>query len=157
MDAPALDLFSADEFAVEEFPVRGVGWVLRLAATLAVLGVSATILAAFACQLAAEQALVPAATAGLREAALPRATSRTVDAVVRQRLASHFALSRATTVILERNGSPVRGVVGPRAGDQLSISLSVRVDAVLPRLVGALLPWQQHGAIALRVERRFGQ
>jgi hypothetical protein len=157
MDAPALHLFSADELTVDELPVRGVGWVLRWAATLAVLCASATILASFACQLAAEQALVPAATAGLREAALPRATSRTVDAVVRQRLASHFALSRATTVVLERNGAPVKGIVGPRAGDQLSISLSVRVNAVLPRLVGALLPWQQHAAIALRVERRIGQ
>jgi len=156
MDAPALELFRAEDCPVDELPVRGVGWVLRWAATLAILCLSATILATFACQLVAEQALVRAASAGLREAALPRATSRTVDAVVRRRLASRFALSRATTIVLERNGSRVTGVVGPRKGDQLSVALSAPVDAVLPRLVGELIPWQ-HARIAARVERRFDQ
>jgi len=154
MDAPALHLLSASELAIDSLPVRGVGWVLRWATTLAVLCVSATILTAFAYQLAAEQALVRAATAGLREAACERATSRTVDAVVRQQLASHFDVSGATTVFLERNGSPVMGFVAPRSGDQLSISLSVPVEAALPRLVG-VLSWQ-HAAIATRIEQRVG-
>ena len=161
MDAPALELFRGDECPFEvpakNLPVRGVGWVLQWAATLAVLYVSAVILTAFAYQLAAEQALARAAAAGLREAALPRATSRSVDAVVRHQLASHFALDRATTISLERNGSPVKGVVGPRPGDQLSIALSAPSGAALPRLLGALVPWQEHAAIATRVEQRFGQ
>ena len=69
MDAPALHLFTVSERAIDELPVRGVGWVVRWAATLVVLCVSAAILTAFAYQLIAEQALVRAATAGLREAA----------------------------------------------------------------------------------------
>jgi hypothetical protein len=157
MDSPTLALFRVDDHPAEEVQVRGVGWVLRWAATLAILCFSAVILTAFAYQLAAEQALARAATAGLREAALPRATSRTVDAVVRRRLASDVALSRATTVVLERNGSQVKGVVGPRTGDQLSIALSTPVIAVLPRFVGAFLPWEQHATIATRVERQIGQ
>jgi hypothetical protein len=157
MDAPALHLFTVSEREVDELPVRGVGWVVRWAATLVVLCVSTAILTAFAYQLIAEQALVRAATAGLREAACERATSRTVEAAVRGQLASHSALSRATSVHLERNGSPVKGYVAPRTGDQLSIALSAPVDAVLPRLVGALVPWQHQAAITTQVERRLGQ
>ncbi len=157
MDAPALELFRADDCPVDELPVRGVGWVLRWAATLAILCVSAVILTAFAYQLAAEQALRRAATAGLREAALPRATSQTVEAVVRRQLIGHCVLSGATTVLLERNGASVKGVVGPQSGDQLSIALTAPADAALPRIFGALLPWQKDAVIATRVEQRSGQ
>ena len=56
MDTPALKLFRTDEFPVEysvecpveNLPVRGVGWVLGWAGTLAILGVSAVILTSFA-------------------------------------------------------------------------------------------------------------
>jgi hypothetical protein len=76
--------------------------------------------------------------------------------VIRNQLASHFALGRATTVYLERNGSSVSGVVGPRPGDRLSIALSAPSGAALPRSLGALVPWQENAVIATRTERRFG-
>jgi len=157
MDAPTLQLFRGDDCAGEPLPVRGVGWVLRWAATLAVLAVSAVILTVFAYQLSAEQALARAATAGLREATLPRATSGSVEAVVQHQLANHFALQRATTILLERNGSPVKGVVRPQLGDQFSVTLSAPTRAAQPSWLSAFVPWQEHAAIATRIERRFGQ
>ncbi len=157
MDAPALQLFRGDNGAGEPLPVRGVGWVLAWAAALAVLGVSLVILAAFAYQLSAEQALARAATAGLREATLPRATSRSVAAVVQHQLANHFALQRATTIRLERNGSPVKGAIRPQIGDQFSVALSAPARAALPGWLGVFLPWQEHAAISTRIERRIGQ
>ncbi|MEX2091285.1 MAG: hypothetical protein WD971_01345 [Pirellulales bacterium] len=157
MDAPALQLFRGDACAGEPLPVRGVGWVLRWAMVLAVLAVSAVILMAFAYQLSAEQALARAATAGLREATLPRATSGSVEAVVQHQLANHFALQRATTIRLERNGSPVKGVVCPQLGDQFSVALSAPARAALPDWLSAFVPWQEHAAIAARIERQFGQ
>src|SRR3972149_1143722 len=104
MGAPTFELFRGDDCRCQPVPVRGVGWVLRWAAALTVLAASAAILLAFAYQLAAERALAGAAAAGLREASLPRATSGSVEAVVRRQLAGRFDVHRATTVELLQNG-----------------------------------------------------
>jgi hypothetical protein len=133
--------------------VRGVGWVLRWAAALAVLGVSAAVLLAFAYQLAAERAMSRAAAAGIREAALPRATSRSVDAAVRRQLANHLDLDRATEIAVERNGWLVRGAVRPRTCGRVAVTLSAPAAAALPVGVRSVLPWQQHAAITIRAER----
>jgi hypothetical protein len=154
MDAPALQLFRGDDCKREPLPVRGVGWVLRWAATLAVLAVSAVILLTFVYQLAGERTLARAASAGLREAALPRATSRSVETVVRHHLAGRFDLHRATTIELQQNGSPVKGVVRPQSGDQLLLTLAAPARAALPAWLRALVPWQAHAAIATQIERR---
>jgi hypothetical protein len=121
MDAPALQIFSGDDCALAPLPVRGVGWVLRWAASLAVLAGAATILVVFAYQVAAERTLVRAANAGLREAALPRATHASVEAAIRRRLAGAMSLDRATHVIVSS------------AGNRASVHLAVPVAAVLPR------------------------
>ena len=121
MDAPALQIFSGNEICARALPVRGVGWVLRWAATLMVLAAAAVILVVFGYQLAAERALARAAAAGLREAALPRATNQSIEAVVRRRLAGTLALDRATRVSLAN------------AGGWRSIHLAAPLSAVLPR------------------------
>jgi hypothetical protein len=140
MDAPALQLFIGDEEASSPVRVRGVGWVLEQAALIAVLVMTATALTAFAYELAAERALARAAAAGLREAALPRATTESVEATVRRRLAGGLALDRAARVRLAR------------AGDRLAINLSVPTAAVLPRWlpVGA---WSDSTQIEFRTEQ----
>ncbi|HEY4234508.1 MAG TPA: hypothetical protein VGM76_13830, partial [Lacipirellulaceae bacterium] len=46
---------------------RGVGWVLKWVSAIAVLCATTIMLLDFACRLAAEQAVVRAAAAGLRE------------------------------------------------------------------------------------------
>ncbi len=135
--------------------MRGVGWVLRWAATLAVLAVSAVILLTFAYQLAAERTLARAAAAGLREATLPRANSRSVETVVRHHLVGCFDLHRATTIELQQNGSPVKGVVRPQSGDQLSLTLSVSPAASLPRWL-SISSWNKDEGIKFRMDHRVG-
>jgi len=121
MDVPALQLFPIEAESDEPLPVRGIGWVLGWAAVLAVLTVSAAILTAFAYQFAAERALARAATAGFREATLPRATNRSIEAATRRRLADSFAVDRAVSMSVAK------------AGDRISLALAVPLDHVLPR------------------------
>lgn len=113
--------------------------MLRWAATLMVLAVSAVILIVFGYQLAAERALARAAAAGLREAALPRATNQSVEAVVRRSLAGTMALDRATRVSLAN------------AGGRRSIGLAVPLGAVLPRWL-FVIAGSDSGEIKYRVD-----
>jgi len=136
--------------------VRGVGWVLRWAAALAVLSASATILVAFGYELAAERTLAQAAAAGIREAALPRATGRSVERAVRRQLASFLDLDRMTKITLERNGWVVRGAIQRQAGDLVSLTLSAPGDAALPRWLH-VLTLHQRAATTLRIDERIGQ
>jgi hypothetical protein len=137
MDRAALQLFR-DECGDAPLPVRGVGWVLQWAAALAVLLISAMFLVAFGHQLAAEHALRRAAAAGLREAALPRSTSASVRAVVRQQLAGQPDLLRATTMRLEQNGSPIQSPTQVVQEKQLAMILSAANTAALPRWLRCL-------------------
>ena len=152
MDASALQLYRGEEIGADFLPVRGVGWVLRWAAVVAVLGASAAILAGFAYQLAAERLLQRAAAAGMREAVLPRATSHSVEAAVRCQLASHRGLERATSIALERNGWHVSGVVRPQHGDRISVALSTPAVASLPDWLQRVFSWQQNAIITTRAE-----
>jgi hypothetical protein len=146
MDSPGLTIYRQDSIALDTLPVRGVGWVLKWAGTIGVLLLSTTILASFAFQLAAERTLANAAAAGLREAALPRATSESVAAVVRQQLGSGGILVRATKLQLEQNGQPLRGVIRPKSGDQFAISLSVPARAIMPRWL-PMHAWLSSGVV----------
>lgn len=132
--------------------VRGVGWVLCWAAAMAILSWASLTLVAFAYQMAAERTLTEAAQAGIREAALPRATHRSVTESVRRRLAASTSLDRSTTIRIERNGWLVRGLIRPNGGDQLTVTLRASFDAALPRWLTALTPWQRPGEITVRVE-----
>jgi len=159
MDAPALTVCCDDEIACNPLPVRGVGWVLKWAGTVAVFALAATILAGFAFQLTAERTLASAAAAGLREAALPRATSESVTAVVRQRLGEGGNLARATTLRLTQNGRPLRGVIQTDSTDQIAISLSAPTRAIVPRwlpvyawLSAGIVEWKSNSGGSLSLD-----
>lgn len=121
MDAPSLHLFSDAAESADLLPVRGVAWVLRWTMVLAVLAISAVTLTAFGYQLAAERALARAASAGFREAALPRASNRSIEAAIRRRLGETMALNRSASVCVAR------------AGGQITLALAVPLDRMLPR------------------------
>ena len=154
MNTSGLHLFGMEEPASDDLPARGVGWVLRWAGTLVVLLASAVVLTGFSYQLSAEQALLRAARVGLREAACERATSRSVEAAVRQALAGRFGLSGATEIRLLRDGTSVKGAVRSQSGDRLSLALAAPCWSAMPRLVVALVPWQQDAVLTARVEKR---
>jgi hypothetical protein len=152
MDSAGLSIFCDHEIARDALPVRGVGWVLKWAGTMVMLVLAVTILAGFAFQLAAERTLANAAAAGLREAALPRATSESVSQVVRQQLAAGGYPARATAMRFEQNGQPLRGVVRPKSGDQFAISLSVPARAIMPRWL-PMHAWLSSGVVQWHAKR----
>lgn len=152
MDSPGLTIYSEVPIAGDEPPVRGVGWVMKWAGTIAVLVLATTILASFAFQLAAERTLANAVEAGLREAALPRATSESVTDVVRHQLVVGGVLTQATLMRLEQNGQPVRGVVRPKSGDQLAIALSIPTRTIVPRWL-PMPAWLSAGKVEWHARR----
>jgi hypothetical protein len=152
MESRGLTIYCEEPIACDVLPVRGVGWVLKWAGTIAVLVLAATILASFAFLLAAERVLANAAAAGLREAALPRATSESVAAVIRQQLCNGGILARATKMRLEQNGQPMRGVVRPKSGDQLAIALSIPTGAIVPRWL-PMPAWLSAGTVQWHAKR----
>jgi len=151
MDAPATIPIRP---LVCEPPVRGVSWVMRQAATFAALALAAVTLLEFGYRLAGERALSRAAHAALAEAALPRATSQSVEQAVRTRLAGHYDLGRDTTITFQGNGWLIRGPIRPRAGEQLTIALSAPVDAALPRWLRSATFWNEGVKVSARAESR---
>jgi hypothetical protein len=121
--------------------VRGVVWVLRWAAAIAVLCAATVLLLNFAYRVAAEQALARAAAAGIREASLPRATNHTVEQTIRRELGGCFRLGSATGIALRSAGKPVKGFIGERIDERFTITLSVPADAALPNWLQAFSPW----------------
>ena len=133
MDTPVLIPI---RFADHRQPVRDVAWVLRWAATLAVLALAAVILLEFGYRLRAERAMLRAAEAGVREAALPRADRRSVERAARGRLDAR--LCRGTQVLLKQ------GVA------QISVALSAPVDAALPDWLQLVTFWNSRAEISVR-------
>jgi len=133
MDAPALHVYGGEAAKRVELPVRDVAWVLRWAAVVTVLLYSAIVLAAFSYHVSAEHALHQATTIGLREAALFRATSDSVETVIRQHLAARSPALRAASLRLTVDGQPLRGPIRFNQGERLSVSLSVATADFMPR------------------------
>lgn len=159
MDAPALNCcrgeHRTDRLERDEAPpVRGVTWVLCWAATLAVLIVSAAVLSAITCRLAAEGSLARAAAAGLRESSLPRATSRSVESVVRSRLAGCFDLQHAVLIEVRHDGRPTHGYLRSHSDGQTSVTLAAPLGAAMPCWLSALLPGQTDTLITTQVDGR---
>jgi hypothetical protein len=127
--------------------VRGIGWVLRWAAAILVLGITGIVLLDFAYRISAEQALVRAAAAGIREAAMPRATSHTIEQSIRRELGGCYLLGGKTSVALQSAGRPVKGSIAGKTGGGFTITLSAPVDAALPSWLQALWPWNGHAVI----------
>lgn len=150
MDSQALQLYRGDSLSEHRLPVRGIGWVLRWAAAIAVLAFTILVLVAFAYQLSAEAALRRAAAAGMREAALPRSTSDSVAAVVRQQLSGRPQLQRALQLQLAAGGVPIRGPIEMSKVSPLSLSLAVPTANALPRPLGALAG---DSLLRVRIER----
>jgi len=132
---------------------RGVGWVLRWAAGIAVLWLAACLLAEFYCCLAAEHALARAARAGALEATLPRATYRSVADTVHSRLTCHAALADTLHLGVLQNGMPSRGALRVREGDAMTIALAVPARAALPGWLRALALPTGKTQIMVRAER----
>jgi hypothetical protein len=139
------------EYAGHVRPVRGIGWVLKWTAAICVLSASAVILLSFAFRLAAEQALTEAATAGLRAAALPRATSRSVEQSVHRELAKHIRSEVGVSVALQSAGKPVKSAIDHRSSGQLSVTLSAPLAVSLPSWLSALSPWSRDTLLVAKV------
>jgi hypothetical protein len=131
MDAPALQVYCGDT-TINTLPVRGVAWVLRSTAALLVFVFASLVLTSFAYQIAAERVLRQAAAAGLREAALPRATSESVESAVRRSMTANDHRLRAIRFRLDRGGVPVRGAIAPANDGPLTIRLSAAADELAP-------------------------
>lgn len=163
VDNPAYPIFSVhdDSRVVESWPVkpnlpiRGVGWVLRWAASLAMIFVSLIRLADFGFQLAAENVLVRAARAGALEATLPRATCQSVAKTVERRLQGLVAQPHDWKIFVEQNGTPVHAGLSPREGDRFSVAVTLSGRATLPSWLRALNFWAADRPIEARAERRM--
>jgi hypothetical protein len=110
---------------------RDARWVLKWAAAIAVIMLTAGILIDFGTALAAERALRRAAEAGIVEATLPRATRQSVLATIERRLPRSSVDPRQLNFTLLDEGQPVLGRIRPREGDRLSIILSANVTSPL--------------------------
>lgn len=132
--------------------VRGIGWVLKWAAAVCVLSATAIILLSFAYRLAAERALAEAATIGLRAAALPRATTRSVEQSIHRELAKYIGSEGGVSVALQSAGKPVKGAIDHRSSGQLSVTLSAPLAASLPNWLSALSPWSRDTLLVAKVD-----
>ena len=101
MEAPALQIHCPDS-VTGTLQVRGIVWVLRTAAALLVFAFTLLVLTSFAYEVAAERVLRQAAAAGMREAALPRATRESVESAVRRCMTIHNHRARAVQFQLDR-------------------------------------------------------
>ena len=140
---------------IDEHPQRGVGWVLRTATCIAVLGMAAALLLHLACLLRAEQLLARAARAATVEATLPRASSDTVRAVAQRRLSAAEPSLANASVQLSQNGRPVIGPVRRRSGDRLSVSISVPAYHAQPAWLASLFGWLGSTNLAVHAERQW--
>lgn len=128
-------------------PVRGVGWVLRWAATFGVLALSSVMLTQFFYCLAAERALARAVQAGALEATLPRATGQTVVKTIDESLQrAGWRPARLQTQILV-NSIPMRGALRLQADDRLAIRLRVPTNDALPNWLNAIWPTEAESFI----------
>jgi hypothetical protein len=132
-------------------PMRGIGWVLKWAAAICVLVASGAILLSFAYRLAAERVLNEAATVGLRAAALPRATNRTVEQSIKRELARCTG-SDGVRVSLQSAGKPVKGAIDHQASRPLSVTLSAPLAVSMPSWLSALSPWNQDTLLVAKVD-----
>jgi hypothetical protein len=138
----------------DRVPARGVAWVLRWTAALAILYFSGCVLAEFAYCLAAERMLARAVRAGALEATLPRATTQSVAATAARRLASYNNVAGRCQLVILQNGAPLRAKLQPQPGDRLSVSIAVPVRTVMPNWLQTLKFWGSE-QILITAERRM--
>jgi hypothetical protein len=134
-------------------PTRGILWVLRWAAAVAVLAVSCGVLAEFAYCVVAEQTVARAARAGALEATLPRANIKSVTASITRQLICFTYAEGQTRLVIHRNGRPVLGRLIAQPEDRISVQLSLPSATVLPRWLHAVKFWRGNAPIEVRAER----
>ncbi len=116
---------------------RGVG-LFELFVAAPVVVITAIGLVQFFSLMAASAALGQAAEAGAREAALPKATFRSVSAVVERRLGGRRFSDAIDPVLVEIDGRAVYGVVRPRSGEEIMVTVSVASHSAVPDVLGYL-------------------
>jgi hypothetical protein len=154
-------LFSSDDGEIgaawdatnKRMPSRGVLWVLRWAAALAVLFFSCGVLTEFAYCLAAEHTIARAARAGALEATLPRATTKSIAQSVARRLTSYPGTCGQTRLVIEQNDKPTLGRLKLQPGDRISVHVGVPSTTVIPRWLGRLKFWHGNPRIEASAER----
>ena len=117
-----------------ELPTRGVCWVLSRALAALALVLAGTQLFMFVLLLIAEQQLSIAATAGMREATLPRASLASVRKAIAGCLPE--SLGAPQVVLLQNDAGPI-GPLALSAGDYLQLWVAVPSRDVLPRWLPA--------------------
>jgi hypothetical protein len=133
---------------------RGVGWVLRWAAAIAVIWIAGCVLAEFWCSLTAEHMLARAARAGALEATLPRATHRTVVEAVTRRLANR-AWTKQMTLSVQQNGTAIGGMIRATGGDRMAVTMVAPARSVLPPWLSFLSFHTNESQIEVRAEREI--
>jgi hypothetical protein len=133
-------------------PILGAGCVLKWSAAIVTLGIAAITLLCFAYQLSAEQALARAVGIGLRAAAMPRATSRTVEQSIRRELGNGSQLSQAAHIWIERAGKPFKGAIASDNRHKIAVTIAAPTASVLPSWLLPLSWWPRDAWIRARVE-----
>src|SRR5450631_453261 len=149
-------ILSADETAefvpeLREHRIRGIGWVLKWAAAIAVLGATIVILLNFGYRLAAERTLEQAAMSGLRVSGLPHATSVSIGDSIRSILGCN--LYQAANIRLRIARPPLNGNMSDRFGAGLTISISMPASAALPAWLEMLSPWNESAEITVQATK----
>jgi hypothetical protein len=134
---------------------RGIAWVLKWFAAMAVIAFAASILVEFAYIAAAKSVMIRAARAGALEATLPRATYQSVSQTVARRLAGHRSLASHMRLGVFQNGVPVGATFQPQQGDDIAITIMADASAVLPGWLQRMRFWQRRGTIDARAERQI--
>jgi hypothetical protein len=119
-------------------PTRDVRWVLRWASLFVVIATLACVVVEFGYRLSAERAMYRASRAGVREAALPRASRLSVERTIRQRLGERLA--RSTQIAIARNSLSVRR--------PFLITLTAPADAALPDWLALVSFWNSAAEIS---------
>jgi hypothetical protein len=132
-------------------PSLGVTCVLKWTAAAAVLFVAVCVLLKLGYCIAAEQALTRAARAAAFEATLPRATRQSIAATVARRLASDSIATNGLQIYIRHSNAPIGRAVRLAEDDQVSVTVSVPANAVLPAWLNAI-PF--HGGVSIQAHAK---
>jgi hypothetical protein len=149
---PGAGVFSAIGFS-RLSPSRDVRWILKWAAAIAVVTVSASQLVAFAYVCVADRALNLAARAGAAESILPRATYQSIYAAVERRLADYPRLGSRLQMTVLQNGRPVGQRFRAREDDRISITISASASAMMPGWLTTVPQWRGDLLLTARADR----
>jgi hypothetical protein len=127
--------------SIPEVERLGVAWVLRQAAVLAVLLLTAVHLAGVVCLADAERQLRHAARASAEEAGLPAATGQSVRSRAMRTLEHGGFDARLVSLAVDCNGRNAMGIARFQPGDEIRVTISMPVRTSLGTAVGRLVPW----------------